>query len=98
MTSQSFGRAAAGALAFCFATIGAAGAGQSERAEKHVTVDQAIGCLKAAVSSRAGQIRDLEVDIKDGRTICEVKVVGANGKRSEVDVDAATFKVLKVDD
>ena len=68
------------------------------RAQKHLTADQAIACIKQAVSARAGNITKLEVEVDDNRTICEVHFEDAKGKNFEAHVDVAARKVLRVKD
>lgn len=45
-----------------------------------------------------GQLVDVEFDEKDGRYIYELKVMSPGGKLSEIEVDAATAKILKRED
>lgn len=81
----------------CF-TFGSVNAAQSKRAEELVSAEQAIACIKAAVAERQGRVKELEIDVERGRTICEVEVIDANGRKFEVHVDVAANKVVKVDD
>jgi hypothetical protein len=73
-------------------------AADKARAQKHLTADQAIACIKQAVSARAGNITKLEVEVDDNRTICEVHFEDAKGKNFEAHVDVAARKVLRVKD
>jgi uncharacterized protein YpmB len=68
------------------------------RAQKHLTADQAIACIKQAAAVRAGYIRKVEVGVDDNRTICEVHFEDAKGKNFEAHVDVAAGKVLRVKD
>ena len=68
------------------------------RAPKHVTADQAMMCIKAAIGARAGSIRELEVKVESNRTVCEVEVIAADGKKHEVYIDVGANKVLRVED
>lgn len=70
----------------------------SAKAPKNITADQAVSCIKLAVAARAGNVRELEVDVENNRTLCEVEVVDSKGKKSEVYVDVAANKVLRVED
>jgi hypothetical protein len=65
---------------------------------RHLTTDQAIACIKQASSARPGNITKLEVDVDDGKTICEVHFEDAKGKNFEAHVDVAANKVLRVKD
>ena len=76
----------------------AAWAADKSRAPKELTGEQAIACIKHALSAKAGSLRELEVKIENSRTVCEVEVIDASGKKFEVYVDVAANKVLRVDD
>ncbi|WP_295557608.1 PepSY domain-containing protein [uncultured Hyphomicrobium sp.] len=45
-----------------------------------------------------GTILGVELEIEKGRFIYEFDVVDQNGKLKEVDVDAATAEILKIED
>ncbi len=60
-----------------------------------VTVDQAI---KTATEKVQGTVVEAELEKKHDKTIWEVEVVGADGKVSEVHIDAATGAVIDVED
>ncbi len=59
-----------------------------------VTIDQAI---KAALEKAPGTAVEAELEKKHDKTVWEVEVVGADGKTSEVHVDAATGAVIDVE-
>ena len=63
--------------------------------EAKVTVDQAI---KTATGKVPGTVVEAELEKKHDKTIWEVEVVGADGKVSEVHIDAATGAVIDVED
>ena len=63
--------------------------------EAKVTVDQAI---KTATEKVQGTVVEAELEKKHDKTIWEVEVVGADGKVSEVHIDAATGAVIDVED
>lgn len=56
-----------------------------------VTIDQAI---KTAVDKVPGTVVEAELEKKHGKTVWEVEVVGADGKVTEVHIDAATGTVI----
>lgn len=85
------------ALYFLLATP-LAWSADTAKAPKHLTTDQAVSCIKLAVAARAGNVRELEVDVENNRTICEVEVIDSKGKKFEVYVDVAANKVLRVED
>lgn len=65
--------------------------------DKGLPADQVIAAIQAAVAAHPGQVKDVEV--KDRRnnqaSIVEVEIVGADGKKHEVKVDAATRQVVR---
>jgi uncharacterized membrane protein YkoI len=63
--------------------------------EAKVTVDQAI---KTATEKIQGTVVEAELEKKHDKTIWEVEIVGADGKVSEVHIDAATGAVIDVED
>jgi len=56
-----------------------------------VTIDQAI---KTAQEKVPGTVVEAELEKKHGKTVWEVEVVGADGKVTEVHIDAATGTVI----
>lgn len=56
-----------------------------------VTIDQAI---KTASETAPGTVVEAELEKKHGKTIWEVEVLGADGKVTEVHIDAATGAVI----
>jgi uncharacterized membrane protein YkoI len=85
-------------LAGSHAAIAAEKDRDRERAPRHLTADQAIACVKHAVGARAGSITDIDVKVNDNRTVCEVSLVDAKGKKFEAHVDVAANKVIRVKD
>ncbi len=63
--------------------------------EAKVTVDQAI---KTATEKVQGTVVEAELEKKHDKTIWEVEIVGADGKVSEVHIDAVTGAVIDVED
>lgn len=59
-----------------------------------VTIDQAI---KAALDKKPGTAVEAELERKHDKTVWEVEVVGADGKTSEIHIDAATGAVIDVE-
>ncbi len=59
-----------------------------------VTIDQAI---KTALEKVPGTAVEAELEKKHDKTVWEVEVVGADGKTSEIHVDAATGAVIDVE-
>jgi uncharacterized membrane protein YkoI len=79
--------------AWCLPAVAA-----EQRAPKHVSAEQAIGCIKIALSAKPGNIREMEVKTESNKTVCEVEIIASDGKKFEVYVDVASGKVLRVDD
>ena len=73
-------------------------AAEKAKPTRHLTTDQAIACIKQASSARAGNITKMEIDVDNGRTVCEVHFEDANGKNFEAHVDISANKVLRVKD
>lgn len=102
------GRAAI-AIAVCVGIIALAGPAWSDKKGTHeeegnvaemakeakVTVDQAI---KTASEKVQGTVVEAELEKKHDKTIWEVEIVGADGKVSEVHIDAATGAVIDVEE
>ena len=57
-----------------------------------------MACIKLAVAATPGQVRELEIKVDNQRTICEVEIIGAGGKKYEVYVDVLAGKVTRVMD
>lgn len=59
--------------------------------EAKITIEQAV---KTAVEKVPGTVVEAELENKHGKTTWEVEVLGADGKVTEVCVDAATGEVI----
>lgn len=44
-----------------------------------------------------GEVIEVEFKVRDGRPVCEVKIIDRSGRLREVYVDAQTGKVLKIE-
>jgi len=60
-----------------------------------VTIQDAI---KTASEKMAGTVIEAELERKQGKTVWEVEIVGANGKVTEVHVDAASGAVIDTEE
>lgn len=60
-----------------------------------VTIDQAI---KTALDAAPGTAVEAELEKKHDKTVWEVEVLGADGKMTEVHIDAATGAVIDKED
>jgi uncharacterized membrane protein YkoI len=63
-----------------------------------ITADQMIEAIKTAIAAKPGKVRDVDVEIEGGKTICEVEILGQDGKAYDVKVDIATNKVITVEE
>lgn len=53
--------------------------------------------LRAVRAAMPGDVLAVELDRDDGRWIYEVKVLGADGRRREVEIDARDLRILDID-
>ncbi len=51
----------------------------------------------ATTAVGGGEVIEIEFEVRDGRPVCEVKIIDRSGRLREVYVDAQTGKVLKVE-
>jgi uncharacterized membrane protein YkoI len=63
-----------------------------------ITADQMIASIKTAVTAKPGKVREVEVEKEGDKTICEVEILGQDGKAYDVRVDVATNTVIKVEE
>jgi hypothetical protein len=70
----------------------AAPTGQSTSA---LTADEAIACIRTAVTAQPGLVKEVEGDDEKGKRLCEVKIVDETGKRHKLHVDVQTNQVVK---
>jgi uncharacterized membrane protein YkoI len=45
-----------------------------------------------------GELMEVELEIEDGVYVYDIKLLGPNGRVQEVEADAATGKILKIED
>lgn len=51
----------------------------------------------ATTAVGGGEVIEIEFKVRDGRPVCEVKIIDRSGRLREVYVDAETGKVLKIE-
>lgn len=68
-----------------------------EEARIALPAEQLIASIRTAVAAKPGQVLEFEGESEKGKTHCEVKVVAADGKTYEVDVDVAANKAVSVE-
>jgi hypothetical protein len=61
-----------------------------------LTAEQAIACIRTAVTAQAGMVKEVEAEDEGGKRLCEVKLVGEAGKRYTLYVDVTSHAVVKV--
>jgi hypothetical protein len=63
-----------------------------------IQAEQMIESIRTAIAAKPGSVRGVEVENEDGKVICEVKIVAAEGKTYEVEIDVATNTVIEVEE
>ena len=63
-----------------------------------LTADQAMACIRTALSAQTGSVsvKEVEAEDEEGQQLCEVKLVDETGKRHTVHVDVTTNQVVKI--
>ena len=51
----------------------------SDQPASALTVDEAIACLRTAVATQAGLVKEVEGDDETGKRFCEVKIADERG-------------------
>lgn len=77
-------------------------AGEEEKREAEETkialpAEQIIASIRTAVAAKPGRVLEFEAETEGGKTHCDVKVVAADGKTYEVEVDVASNKATSVE-
>ncbi len=58
-------------------------------------LEEILTAVKAKVP---GQLLEVELELEDGAYVYDLKILGANGRVVEVEADAKSGKILKVED
>ena len=74
-----------------------AGENAAEEAKAALPVEQVIASIRTAVAQKPGRVLEVEGETERGKTLCEVLILGDDGKRYEVSVDVATNKAVEVE-
>ncbi len=69
----------------------------TKQSKAAIPAEQMIASIRTAVAAKPGDVRAVEVEKEDGKTICEVKVLAQDGKTYEVEVEVATNTVVEVE-
>jgi len=81
-----------------------AGGRQQHRAETDtdskaaLPVEQLIASIRTAVAAKPGNVLAVEVEVEDGKTLCEVEILAQDRKTYEVEVDVATNTVVEIEE
>ena len=62
--------------------------------EKGRPAQLVIAAIQTAIASTPGQVKEVEVDDKNGRVVVEVTIVGSNGREKEIVVNPETNQVM----
>lgn len=62
-----------------------------------LSVEEFIASIRTAVAAKPGRVQSVEAESEDGKTLCDVTVLAADGKTYEVAVDVASNKVTEVE-
>ena len=57
--------------------------------------DRVISAIQAAVAVNPGLIKEVEVEREGGRLVVEIKMIGTDGRETELKVDPATNQVMR---
>lgn len=63
-----------------------------------LTAAQLKAATAAALKAKPGKVVETEAEVEGGKTMCDVKILAADGKTYEVGVDVATNKVTSVEE
>jgi uncharacterized membrane protein YkoI len=63
-----------------------------------ISADQMIESIKTAIAAKPGKVLEVEVEKEGDKTICEVEILGQDGKAYDVRVDVATNSVIKIEE
>lgn len=71
--------------------------GEGTEAKIALPAAQIIASIRTAVAAKPGHVLEVEAESEKGKTHCDVKVVGNDGKTYEVGVDVASNKAVSVE-
>lgn len=63
-----------------------------------VPAEQVIESIRTAIAAKSGNVRGVDIESEDGKVVCEISVLAADGKTYEVEVDVATNTVLEIEE
>ena len=78
-------------------TGGMVGVVHADRTSPALTAEHVIACIRTATATHVGSIKEVEVKLKRGQWLCEVDIVDDAGQQYELQVDVATYQVVKTE-
>ncbi len=85
-------------LALAVAGFGIKAGGQSAKQTKvAIPAEQVIASIMTAAAAKSGNVRAVEAENEEGKTLCEVEILAQDGKTYDVAIDIATNTVVKVE-
>lgn len=64
-------------------------------ADASATLEEVITCMRIAVGRfRGSKVREVEIERKEGRRVCEIDMLSANGKKFKTTVEIGTGRVI----
>jgi hypothetical protein len=88
-------RMLAGLCTTLLLTAGSVMVAHADKTTPALAADHVIACIKTAVATQAGLVKEVEVEYEGTQWLCEVKIVDEAGKRHKLHVDVATNQVVK---
>lgn len=72
-------------------------AGETEERKVALPAEQVIASIRTAVAAKPGRVLEVDAESENGKTVCDVKILAADGKTYEVGVDVASNKAGTVE-
>jgi len=86
------------ALVLAAGGFGIKAGGQSTKQTKvAIPAEQVIASIMTAAAAKSGNVRAVEAENEEGKTLCEVEILAQDGKTYDVAIDIATNTVVKVE-
>jgi len=87
-------------ILLCLATPAWADGGEQDRARRALEAGEILPLskiLQAAEAERPGRVIEIELERDDGRWIYELELVSRDGRLYEMEIDAATARILEIE-
>lgn len=72
-------------------------AGESPEVKITLPKAQLDASIQTALKAKPGKVVETEAEVENGKTVCEVSILAADGKTYEVEVDVAANKVIEIE-